>query len=116
MDDAISDGAAIQTKKIFKDPTTKDAGASASGSNISQRRSLARRIAAIALIVWKKEVRFEANYLKPQAVSPESGAAVSRPGASSLPTTNPAALPGAVIARHPVAGSKTPSADVHPVR
>ena len=24
-------------------------------------------IAAITLIVWKKEVRFDANYLKPQA-------------------------------------------------
>jgi hypothetical protein len=29
--------------------------------------TLARKIAAITLIVWKKEVRFEANYLKPQA-------------------------------------------------
>jgi hypothetical protein len=27
----------------------------------------ARKIAAITLIVWKKEVRFDANYLKPQA-------------------------------------------------
>jgi len=30
--------------------------------------TLARKIAAITLIVWKKEVRFDANYLKPQAV------------------------------------------------
>jgi hypothetical protein len=29
--------------------------------------TLARKIAAITLIVWKKEVRFDANYLKPQA-------------------------------------------------
>jgi len=32
------------------------------------RLTLARKIAAITLIVWKKEVRFDANYLKPQAV------------------------------------------------
>src|SRR5258708_1171787 len=31
------------------------------------RLTLARKIAAITLIVWKKEVRFDANYLKPQA-------------------------------------------------
>jgi N-terminal domain of reverse transcriptase len=31
------------------------------------RLTLARKIAAIILIVWKKEVRFDANYLKPQA-------------------------------------------------
>ena len=31
------------------------------------RRTLARQIAAITLIVWNKEVRFDANYLKPQA-------------------------------------------------
>ena len=30
------------------------------------RLTLARKIAAIMLIVWKKEVRFDANYLKPQ--------------------------------------------------
>ena len=30
------------------------------------RLTLARKIAAITLIVWKKEVRFDANYLKPQ--------------------------------------------------
>jgi hypothetical protein len=32
------------------------------------RLTLARKIAAITLIVWKKEVRFDANYLKAQAV------------------------------------------------
>ena len=31
------------------------------------RLTLARKIAAITLIVWKKEVRFDAHYLKPQA-------------------------------------------------
>jgi transposase len=31
------------------------------------RLTLARKIAAITLIVWKKEVCFDANYLKPQA-------------------------------------------------
>jgi transposase len=31
------------------------------------RLTLARKIAAITLIVWKKEVRFDATYLKPQA-------------------------------------------------
>jgi transposase len=31
------------------------------------RLTLARKIAAITLVVWKKEVRFDANYLKPQA-------------------------------------------------
>ncbi len=31
------------------------------------RLTLARKIAAITLIVWKKEVRFDANYLKLQA-------------------------------------------------
>jgi len=31
------------------------------------RLTLARKIAAITLIVWKKEVRFDANYLKPKA-------------------------------------------------
>jgi transposase len=31
------------------------------------RLTLARKIAAITLIVWKKEVGFDANYLKPQA-------------------------------------------------
>jgi transposase len=31
------------------------------------RLTLARKIAAITLIVWKKEIRFDANYLKPQA-------------------------------------------------
>ena len=31
------------------------------------RLTLARKIAAITLIVWKKEVRFDANHLKPQA-------------------------------------------------
>jgi transposase len=31
------------------------------------RLTLARKIAAITLIVWKKEVRFDTNYLKPQA-------------------------------------------------
>jgi hypothetical protein len=30
------------------------------------RLILARKIAAITMIVWKKEVRFDANYLKPQ--------------------------------------------------
>ena len=30
------------------------------------RLTLARKIAAITLIVWKKEVSFDANYLKPQ--------------------------------------------------
>ena len=30
------------------------------------RLTVARKIAAITLIVWKKEVRFDANYLKPQ--------------------------------------------------
>ena len=30
------------------------------------RLTLARKIAAITLIVWKKEVRYDANYLKPQ--------------------------------------------------
>jgi hypothetical protein len=29
--------------------------------------TLARKIAAITLIVWKKEVRFDANHLKQQA-------------------------------------------------
>jgi hypothetical protein len=29
--------------------------------------SLARKIAAITLIVWKNELRFDANHLKPQA-------------------------------------------------
>jgi hypothetical protein len=29
--------------------------------------TLARKIAAITLIVWKKEVRFDASYLKSQA-------------------------------------------------
>jgi hypothetical protein len=29
--------------------------------------TLARKIAAITLIVWKKEVRFDAKHLKPQA-------------------------------------------------
>ena len=32
------------------------------------RLTLARKIAAITLIIWKKEVRFDANYLKQQAV------------------------------------------------
>jgi hypothetical protein len=31
------------------------------------RLTLARKIAAITLIVWKKEVRFDANYLKQAA-------------------------------------------------
>jgi hypothetical protein len=31
------------------------------------RLTLATKIAAITLIVWKKEVRFDANYLKQQA-------------------------------------------------
>jgi len=31
------------------------------------RLTLARKIAAITLIIWKKEVRFDANYLKSQA-------------------------------------------------
>ena len=31
------------------------------------RLTLARKIATITLIVWKKEVRFDANHLKPQA-------------------------------------------------
>jgi hypothetical protein len=31
------------------------------------RLTLARKIAAITLIVWKKEVRFDANYLNQQA-------------------------------------------------
>jgi len=31
------------------------------------RLTLARKIAAITLIVWKKEARFDAKYLKPQA-------------------------------------------------
>jgi transposase len=31
------------------------------------RLTLARKMAAITLIAWKKEVRFDANYLKPQA-------------------------------------------------
>jgi hypothetical protein len=31
------------------------------------RLTLARKIAAITLIVWKKEVRFDASYLKSQA-------------------------------------------------
>jgi hypothetical protein len=31
------------------------------------RLTLARKIAAITLIVWKKEVRFDANYLKKAA-------------------------------------------------
>ncbi len=31
------------------------------------RLTLARKIAAITLIVWKKEARFDADYLKPQA-------------------------------------------------
>jgi transposase len=31
------------------------------------RLTLARKIAAITLVVWKKEVRFDADYLKPQA-------------------------------------------------
>jgi hypothetical protein len=30
------------------------------------RLTLARKIAAITLIVWKKGVRFDANHLKPQ--------------------------------------------------
>jgi hypothetical protein len=30
------------------------------------RLTLARKIAAITLIVWKKRVRFDAQYLKPQ--------------------------------------------------
>ncbi len=30
------------------------------------RLTLARKIAAITLTVWKKEVRFDAKYLKPQ--------------------------------------------------
>jgi transposase len=33
------------------------------------RLTLARKIAAITLLVWKKGVRFDADYLKPQAVS-----------------------------------------------
>ena len=33
------------------------------------RLTLARKIAAITLIVWKKEVGFDANHLKPQAAS-----------------------------------------------
>lgn len=32
------------------------------------RLTLARKIAAITLIVWKKEVRCDANYWKPQAI------------------------------------------------
>jgi hypothetical protein len=31
------------------------------------RLTLARKIAAITLIVWKKEVRFDTQHLKPQA-------------------------------------------------
>ena len=31
------------------------------------RLTLARKIAAVTSIVWKKGVRFDANYLKPQA-------------------------------------------------
>jgi hypothetical protein len=34
------------------------------------RLTLARKIAAITLHVWKKEARFDAQYLKPQAESP----------------------------------------------
>jgi len=30
------------------------------------RLTLARKMAAITLVVWKKGVRFDANYLKPQ--------------------------------------------------
>jgi transposase len=37
------------------------------------RLTLARKIAAIMLIVWKKEVRFDANYLKPQSSLSVSG-------------------------------------------
>jgi hypothetical protein len=31
------------------------------------RLTLARKIAAVTLIVWKKKVRFDAHYWKPQA-------------------------------------------------
>jgi hypothetical protein len=31
------------------------------------RLTLARKIAAMTLLVWKKGVRFDAEYLKPQA-------------------------------------------------
>jgi hypothetical protein len=37
------------------------------------RVTLARKIAAITSIVWKKEVRFDANYLKQQASLSVSG-------------------------------------------
>jgi hypothetical protein len=37
------------------------------------RLTLARKIAAITLIVWKKEVRFDANYLKPTSSLSASG-------------------------------------------
>jgi hypothetical protein len=37
------------------------------GAATMARLTLARKIAAITLIVWKKEVRFDANYLKQQA-------------------------------------------------
>ena len=37
------------------------------GKPTMARLTLARKIAAITLIVWEKEVRFDANYLKQQA-------------------------------------------------
>jgi hypothetical protein len=44
------------------------------------RLTLARKIAAITLIVWKKEVRFDANYLKPQAAWAPLAESLFHPG------------------------------------
>jgi transposase len=67
-------------KDIFKGATTRVSGGSsgplhdvyehllAQGRKPTMARlTLARKIAAITLTVWKKEVRFDASYLKSQA-------------------------------------------------
>jgi hypothetical protein len=66
-------------KNIFKGAATRAAATSGPFQDFYQacvargakpamaRLTLARKIAAITLIVWKKGVRFDAEHLKPQA-------------------------------------------------
>ena len=55
-------------KDIFKGAATRVSSRSGPFRDFYEARlTLARKIAAITLIVWKKEVRFDANYLKQQA-------------------------------------------------
>jgi hypothetical protein len=67
------------TSKIFKGAATWAAANSGPFQNFCQaclargmkpsmaRLTLARKIAAITLLIWKKGVRFDAEYLKQQA-------------------------------------------------